>query len=360
MGVHPLASFYARIQPVYSLPQQKWIFNGTYSSGNVWLPPVKTYFPKYDSAFNRLHLVPWHKRDSVYQLMPQHHDSAFMKADAVIRLFNLSALKKLTKNSALQIQLRAVLITAGKHTLLVNDKFIENFHSNVAGGEDPFSRRKYGFNNAVVQYTDRQGKSILLGKNQLVFQGLNADYVYTPQIKALKKISLQPVVLLHAGFNTSRYYPAVDAGASLGLSRAFKFNEQHAMVVASSFSFLQLNLLNQRSAPQFTTRPYLTQTELLAQYRKMCAKNRVLTFTGIFNRQSALNTPADFDKQVIAGERYTTHWHMTSTHLFRPTESWSVVVSYGGKWKYSYYVRQDFLVDNAPDFQTGAGVILEL
>ncbi len=73
--------------------------------------------------------------------------------------------------------------------------------------------------------------------------------------------------------------------------------------------------------------------------------------------QSPYNKRSEFDYLVLTGHRYTTHWHYTMTHLFNTLTANSLVFTFS-KASYAWwvYVREDFLVDNAPDAQTGIGL----
>lgn len=356
-GTHPLTSFYGRIHPVYALPVKKHAVSFSYGSGNVWLPPVKTYHPLYDSAFTRLHQVPWHKRDSVYQLMPQHHDSSSFSADGVLRTLHITYQRKSGKHGVWQVQARGLLVTSGRYTLLVSDRFIEQFHSHVAGGEDPFSRRIYGFNAAGVHYTSRNGRSIHLGNNQFVFQGVSVDYVYQIPWLVLKQHLWNVLVQTNLTTNTSSFYRTIDAGGAVQAVKTIPLSHNSQLQLAASVQSMQLNVLRAPKAEPFTSHSHLWQYTALCSYSRSSHKPLLnWQITAMFNRQRALSNPSETERQVIAGNRYTTHWHMASTHLYRPTENWVLIFTSGNRWRWSYYLRQDFLVDNAPDFQTGASV----
>jgi hypothetical protein len=354
-GTHPFTTFYGRIHPLFSLPVKRQAISFSYASGNVWLPPVKTYYPLYDSAFNRLHQVPWHKRDSVYRLMPQYHDSSQFSADGVLRTFHFSYQRRWGSSGAWQLLARGLLVTPGRYTLLVSDRFIEQFHSHIAGGTDPFSRRIYGFNGAGIHYTARNGKSMHLGNNRFVFQGLDAAYVYQLPSNFLRKYHMRVLLQSQLTFNTSSFYRAIDAAGAVQAVKTIEFPHHQHLQVAASFQSIHLDVLSGGKAESFTSYPHIWQYAALCSYSGLlCRSGFNWQVTAMFNRQRALSNPDETDKQVIAGSRYTTHWHMASTHLYRPTESWVLIFTLGNRWKWSYYLRQDFLVDNAPDFQTGA------
>ena len=68
--------------------------------------------------------------------------------DAVIKEFRIGINFPIAKRHELSITLRSYLITKGKYpfSFFTSDENVEWFHSNIAGGEDPYGRRYYGLN----------------------------------------------------------------------------------------------------------------------------------------------------------------------------------------------------------------------
>src|SRR5574343_1754870 len=88
LPAHPLGIFTSRIDhQLANSATNKLTFQATYSSANVWLPQVTSIIPRDASSQQLLSAVIWHKRDAVYQGLPQNHDSTVFRADGVIRTF---------------------------------------------------------------------------------------------------------------------------------------------------------------------------------------------------------------------------------------------------------------------------------
>lgn len=87
---HPLGIFYSRIDHrLAHSPVNKISVDATYSSANIWLPQVIGIVPRDAASQHFLSTVVWHKRDSVYQGLPQNQDSTVFRADGVLRTFYL-------------------------------------------------------------------------------------------------------------------------------------------------------------------------------------------------------------------------------------------------------------------------------
>ena len=62
---------------------------------------------------------------------------------------------------------------------------------------------------------------------------------------------------------------------------------------------------------------------------------------------------------VLSGERIEPHWHYAISHLYRPLSANNLTLTYGkGNIVFWIYLREDLVVDNAPDAQTGIGLRL--
>ena len=109
----------------------------------------------------------------------------------------------LSKKHELGISLRTFIPTKGNFpfTIFTNDQSIEWFHSNIAGGEDPFGRRFFGLNQFAVEYTDRNNRTLSLRNNQFIFAGIEINHHYYPTIFDTEK-NLFLNLGSHLGINT--------------------------------------------------------------------------------------------------------------------------------------------------------------
>lgn len=68
----------------------------------------------------------------------------------------------------------------------------------------------------------------------------------------------------------------------------------------------------------------------------------------------------DFELLTPVGNRISPHWHLAFTHLYRNNQNWTLISSFGKEWIWSFYLNEDFKVNNAPDIQTGIAVEVPL
>src|SRR5690606_33305720 len=76
--------------------------------------------------------------------------------DAVIKEFRLNFAIPINQQHEINLNFRHYWITKGKYpfSIFTGDESIEWFHSNIAGGEDPYGRRYYGMNQVNFRYLD--------------------------------------------------------------------------------------------------------------------------------------------------------------------------------------------------------------
>ena len=128
-------------------------------SGNTFHPYVEAYLPKNLTIRETFRDKIWYNRhfDFVDQATTPA-DYMNMIVDAVIKGFRFQITLPIAKEHEINIHLRSFLITKGKYpfSFITSDESIEWFHSNIAGGEDPYGRRHYGLNQVNFKYTDRK------------------------------------------------------------------------------------------------------------------------------------------------------------------------------------------------------------
>lgn len=357
LSSHPLLLLGSRISQSFRVGAARQpAIDIEWGSGNVWEPPVKAFLPRDPAALYRLQQVPWHKRDSVYQLIPRNHDSMYFAADAVIKVIRLKFTVPLAMQHELQVQLRGFLLSGGKapFSLLSNDAFIEKFHSHIAGGEDPFARKSYGYNKASIYYQDVHGRVLQWNRGDFVLPGAELSYYYYPQATALAARNIFINAGLHAGINLSSYNRSLDMGLSLAAQKVWTRGKRYVFNLATGPSLLRQRVLEKGNNVVYSSNPYLFSMESYAQLRKLRAGKRKSYFVGLSHIfMSAINRRADFEKVVLAADRISTHWHMAFSHLYRATENWTLVLGCTGKSTFQFYIKEDFRVDNAPDLQAG-------
>lgn len=356
---HPFGLFISRINHnLNAAPPKSIKLNIDIGSANVWLPEVKAYRPKDPSVVEHLKQFPWHKRDSVFQALPQNYDSSVFSADGVVKTFNVNIRLPLSKSFELAVSMRSFLLSQGEmpFSIFTNDEFIELFHSHIAGGEDPFARKNYGLNKANIYYQDLKGNAMHIKNGQFVVPGIQFNLFHYMPWDFLRKHQLLFNSGLHIGCNTSMYNRSLDIGVSAVLQKQMKVGKQNAITWAIAGSILRQKVFDIESKAAFSSSPYFFSYETMFEYRKQLRKNKFWQIGLNFYYQSDYNKEDEFEQLTPIGNRISPHWHLALTHLYRNNQNWTLISSFGNKWIWSFYINEDFKVNNAPDIQTGIAV----
>jgi len=359
ISTHPVGVFFSRLNHNFQLESSKKIniaFN--LSNGNVWLPDVKAYIPELVEDKNKMKNILWHEREHYFNTSSS---ARFIElhADGVIRFYQVKLEVPVSKNQEIKINMRAFSLDAGNfpYSTLTSDRFIEWVHSNISGGEDPFARRKYGFNKANILYTDFHGKSFHLESGDFIFSGIELTYYYYPKFKYLLKRNMFLNFGLLNGVNTSIINPSIDLGISASMNKKSKFSKGRNLQFGLSFGFLKPKLFMLTNGVELINAKYLLSTEGLFNYQKCLSKNRSFSIGLTYFIQSPYNQVDDYESMVLTGNRFSSHWHYAISHLYRMTLHNTFFLSYAvRKVSLSVYLREDSLVDNAPDVQAGFGI----
>lgn len=243
-------------------------------------------------------------------------------------------------------------------SILTNDGFIETFHSKIAGGEDPFARKHYGFDKAEIYLQDTKGKTLHFKNHTFLIPSIQLSYYYHIKTDWLQKNKINAGTGAHIGLNTTSYNNAVNAGISGYVNKVFPIKSgQFACAIAGSF--LHKSLVNW-SAMTLTTNIYLPSLETQVEYRKHLKNNAFWSVGLNFLISAPYNNPNEANTITPRGDRISSHWHLAYTHLYRNNQNWSLIFAYGKRWIIMAYINEDFKVNNAPDIQTGIGVNLPL
>ena len=355
LSTHPFGLFSSRINHNFQLNAVKNIaVQFDMSSANVWSPFTQTFRPKLPQDRELVSETKWFDRDNAL-LRALDSDSSSFHADAVIRTFIPSIVFPISKGGELQLSLRMFLVTEGNFPFasVVSDGFIEAFHSNIKGGEDPFARKDYGFNNADIRFTDKNGKSFSLNRNDFVFAGINTDYYWylRPRLAVLGRLNTNLGV--HFGLNTTMVNPSVDVGISQTTTKEVSINEHSFLLFALGTNLLRKNIFDYGEPIELTTNRFLFSFSVQPKFVKKTKKGNYVSFAWNYYYQSPFNKRKEFDEIILSGDRITSHWHLGGSHLYRSIETHSFVLSFYKKNILSFYLQQDFKVNNNPDLQTG-------
>lgn len=361
ISLHPFGIFMSRVSHNFQLKsEEKSSIVINFSNGNIWLPYVKTYNPLNEADRISMKNTVWHKREGRFDTSNSPAKTSEFHADGVIRQYQIQFNIPISTEHELQASCRMFSLDKGKipYALLTSDQFIEWFHSNIAGGEDPFARKAYGLNQAKIQYKDEKGKTLNLKNGDFVFSGIDLTYYYYPNIYFFKKKDIYMNIGLQIGANVTKINPSMDIGVNSTLIKRIKKNNNE-FFIGLSLSALRMKALNFGDGVQLSNKKYLHSAESHFKYVKRLSNRRYFSTAINWFIQSSYNKKSDFDYLVLTGERISTHWHYASSHLYKMLSAHTLTFSYGTRnIAYSMYLREDILVDNAPDIQTGLGIKL--
>ncbi len=360
LATHHFGIFSSRINTNFKIrvPEHKTL-TIDHTSGNNFHPFVEAHFPKNPYIRERLSQVVWHDRS--FQFIDQETTPAdYMNIviDAIIKTFRATLNLPLSKKHELEITLRSYLITKGKHpfSFFTGDETVEWFHSNISGGEDPYGRRFYGLNQVNFEYTDRNGNALKLNNNDFFLGGLEFNHYYYPALSMNKTKNIYLNLGSHLGINTSTFNPSLDLGVSGNVIKKYNLKSKYEINLATGINFLYKNLINFGYVIDLGNNPFLATFEGNVEFTAYTKKRNYHALSINYQLQSRYNKrkEADYFRLLGKWQEINGGWQHGVTTLYKTLSNWSFIYTYGRpKYKIAMYFKEDFLVNNAPDIQTG-------
>lgn len=338
----------------------KTSINLNISSGNNFHPYVEGYFPKNPEIRQQFSETIWYNRRFNYvddETTPA--DYMNIVVDAVIKHFNLGLNIPINKNRELTINLRSYLFTRGKYPFspITSDETIEWFHSSIIGDEDPFGRKYYGLNQTNIKYLDRNGRTLHLENNDFFIGGLSINHFYYPKLALTQTQQLFVNFGTHLGINTSKYNASTDVGASINIVKQFNLKNNYCFNFGIHGSVLRKNLIDfKKENIDFGNNKFLATFEANPQITRYTKNGNFNSISVNYQIQTSYNKKEEANYYFLLGQWQVADsgWHHGVSELYNSLSNWSIIYSYGRpKFLFSLYIKQDFLVNNAPDLQTG-------
>ncbi|ALJ06104.1 hypothetical protein APS56_13630 [Pseudalgibacter alginicilyticus] len=360
LSLHHFGIFSARINQNFKItPTKNPTLSLNYSSGNTFHPFLETYIPKDPMVRETLSNTLWNLRH--FNFIDQETTPAdYMNIiiDAVIKEFRLNIEIPLNKKNELDISLRSYLITKGKYpfSFFTSDESIEWFHSNIAGGEDPYGRRYYGLNQVNFKYTDRNGMVLELHNNDFFIGGIEFNHFYYPSFLFNSTKNLHFNLGSHIGLNTSKYNSSLDLGISINGIKKITIKNIDEFNIGIGLSLLRKNVVNFKDQIDLGNNPFLGSMETNIEYTKYTKTKNYHSFGVNYQLQSRYNKleEANYYKLIGKWEEINGGWHHGVSTLYKTLSVWTFIYTYGRpNYKLSLYLKEDLLVNNAPDLQTG-------
>lgn len=361
---HPLGIYISRINHNFKVRStEKYSFSVDVSSANVMLPYVKFYelTNPTDRAFAAQ--FPWHDREFKFDLNTVSAKTKEFMADGLIRSYKLTFSLPITAHHELNFGIRSYSLDKGKYpfSVFTSDESIEWFHSNIAGGEDPFSRRYYGLNKVKLSYRDENNRFITMNNGDFRIPGIEINYFYYPELEMNKKNKVYLNFGTHLGINISRFNPVADIGISSSAVKKILVQNKNILTIGVSAGALRQRFVKFGDRVNFSNQTFLYSFEGLLDYKRKLRNHNSISYGINYAFQTSYDATKGFDHLILTGQRVKTHWQQTFSHLYKNLEGWNFICTYSVK-QFSYFasVREDLRLDNAPDIQTAVGVKISL
>ncbi|WP_396601965.1 hypothetical protein [Algibacter sp. R77976] len=360
LSTHHFGIFSSRLNTNFKYaPPKETTLAFNYTSGNNFQPFVEAYFPKDPAVRERLSQVIWHDRQFNFidqDITPADYMNIVI--DAVIKEFRVTANIPINARHELTVTMRQYLITKGKNpfSYFTSDQNIEWFHSNVAGGEDPFGRRYYGLNQVNFTYQDRNGNTLNLNNNAFFTGGFEVSHYYYPKLAINNTRHIYVNFGTHLGWNTSRFNASMDVGISANAVKKLALKNNYELNFALGTNLLRKNIINFKEVIDLGNNPYLATFEGQAEITKYTKKGNYNAFGINYHIQSRYNKKEEANYYKLLGKwrEINGGWHNGVYTLYKHLSSWNFIYTYGTpKYKLTFFIKEDLEVNNAPDFQTG-------
>ena len=162
---------------------------------------------------------------------------------------------------------------------------------------------------------------------------------------------------MQLGANVSQFNPSLDLGFNSSLVKKIDFKNSRELRLGLSISAIYQNLLRFGDGVQIRNNNSLLSSEFLLNYIIPTKRDGYFSLALSFHIQSSYNKRGNFETIVLTGERISSHWHYSISHLYKVLSANYLIISYSrGVLAYSFFLREDFSVDNAPDAQVGFGI----
>ncbi len=362
LPIHHFGMFSARINQNFKVrPIEKSTLAVTYASANTFHPFVEMYLPKDAATRQQMSQLIWFNRHFWVDQQTTPADYENIVIDAVFKNFRVDFNTKIGQNHELGITLRSYLVTRGNYpfSVFTSDEFIEWFHSNIAGGEDPFGRKYYGLNQVNVRYTNRNGQVMELNDGDFLIGGIEFNHFYYPQFASLHKKNIYLNFGSHLGINTTRTNPSIDLGFSGNIVKEWKTKNNSELRAAFGGAVLRRNLINLGDVVQLGNNNFLESFEGMFEYTNYTRKGNYHSVGVNYQIQSSFMQREERNYYQFVGQWNAIHsgWQNGFEKLYEYQSAWSWLYTYGRKdYRFTIYLKQDLYLNNSPDIQTGVSV----
>ena len=363
VSTHPFGILFSRWQGNFQIrPIGAYNLNVNFESGNVWSPPVTAYIPNNEADRAFVSQFEWHAREFNIDVDNLDAKTLEVQNDGVIKGLRINFNVPINSKSELKIGLRTFLLTGGNlpFSIFTSDETIEFFHDNIAGGEDPFDRKLYPFNEALIRYKDRNGRVMRIENGDFIFSGFEFSYYRYPS-NLINGFDVNYGA--HIGINTSQFNQSLDLGASANIIKTYVLKNDKRLGMGLGLGVTKNNLIDfSNENMDLSTNTFIGYLENLVEYSFLSKTKRTRHSFGVdFYFQTSLNKKREFD-YLIPTKNGTSFksWNSGTSNLYRNNNYWTLMYSFTRKMTTTFYLQQDLTVNNNPDIQTGVSLSFNL
>ncbi|MFT6799260.1 MAG: hypothetical protein ACJAWA_001389 [Nonlabens sp.] len=335
-------------------------------SGNNFHAPVQAFLPDDPGLRTQFADQIWYFR--VFDFVDQETTPAQVmdiEIDAVYKVYRPALSFPLNDRNEIRIGLRAFQTVKGNFfdSPFTNDASIEWFHSNIAGGEDPFGRKFYGVNEVAVNYTDRKGKTLNMQAGDIILGGIELAHTYYPELQKWNERNLFFNLQSQIGWNTSAYNNSLDLGIGINAVKKYFLNNKSDLWLGLGYSVLCKNAIDGRDNLDLGNNRFLGSGEVMAQWTHQTSKGNQNIIGVNYQNQTSYFKKEEADYFHLKGDYAAINqgWHYGYTTLIENLSSWSLLYTHARpKISYTIYVKEDLNINNAPDVETGISVQIPL
>jgi hypothetical protein len=365
VSTHSFGIFFSRWQGNFkSHPSKGVLINFNLESGNVWSPPVTAYIPNNQIDREYISQFDWHSREFKIDVSTLDSKTLEVQNDGVIKGLRANVNFSLTKRSELKIGMRAFLLTKGKlpFSIFTSDESIEFFHDNIAGGDDPFDRKLYPFNEAKIRYKDRNDRVLNFENGDFSLSGFEFSYYYYPHNFLNQTKRLYMNFGSHLGLNTSKYNNSIDLGITANLMKQYELKNNKNISLGLSIGSSRNSAINFKDSNiEFASNKFIGYLESIAEFSYVSKKKTKHSFGIDFYIQTSLNKKSEFDYLIPTKNGVSfKSWNSGTSNLYKNNNYWTLMYSFEKKITTTFYLQQDLTVNNNPDLQTGINVTFNL
>ena len=365
LSTHPFGIFFSRLNNNFKTrPSKETELSISLESGNIWGPFVKTYIPDDANIRDLVSDSEWHQRQYILNEDTISARTFEIKTDGVIKGLRANINIRVNSTQEVNLGIRTYMLSKGKlpFTVLSGDEFIENFHNKVAGGEDPFDRGVFGFNQAEISYLDRNGRQLTLNSGDFMATGIESAFYWYPEFLINEKRNLHINIGGHLGTNLSKYNASMDIGLSASGVKDFSILRSSDFSVGFGLGLLRKNIIDFKSDNlELGTNDFIGNLESVLEYHFVSNGNTTHAFSANFYFQTSLNSKKEYE-YIIPIRPVDGHksWGHGTTNLYKNNDYWTFMYTFSRKIATSFYLQQDFTVNNNPDIQTGVSIRFRL